>query len=210
MQRALVLTTFVLLLLAVAGVTAAGPNGDNPSGLTTTEMVSSGSAAAEDPESTAPGNSSSRPAEVEERPDEAVSKHTVIIELTVGKPEAPTVVSPFEERPTSHSVAPHSKVGQERGRADSVHGPKPAKPENRGRGVGKPEHAGKPPDIGKARGHGAHPVGSKPKDRGDEEEHGRGRGQHKVALCHKGKTTITVGAPAVDAHLAHGDSLGAC
>ena len=46
MQRALVLTTFVLLLLAIAGVTVAGPNSDDPSGLTTPEMTSSGSAVA--------------------------------------------------------------------------------------------------------------------------------------------------------------------
>ncbi len=32
----------------------------------------------------------------------------------------------------------------------------------------------------------------------------------KVTLCHKGKGTISVGAPAVRAHLAHGDTLGAC
>jgi hypothetical protein len=32
----------------------------------------------------------------------------------------------------------------------------------------------------------------------------------KVSLCHKGKTTISVGVSAVPAHLAHGDTLGAC
>ena len=32
----------------------------------------------------------------------------------------------------------------------------------------------------------------------------------KESLCHKGKKTITIGAPAVRAHLAHGDTLGAC
>jgi hypothetical protein len=32
----------------------------------------------------------------------------------------------------------------------------------------------------------------------------------KVALCHKGKRTIRVGAAAVSAHLAHGDTLGTC
>jgi hypothetical protein len=32
----------------------------------------------------------------------------------------------------------------------------------------------------------------------------------KVTLCHKGKNTITVGAGAVAAHLAHGDTLGPC
>jgi hypothetical protein len=38
---------------------------------------------------------------------------------------------------------------------------------------------------------------------------GKGKGQTKVALCHKGHT-ITVGAPAVRAHLRHGDKLGSC
>lgn len=31
----------------------------------------------------------------------------------------------------------------------------------------------------------------------------------KVTICHKGNT-ITVALPAVDAHLRHGDTLGAC
>ena len=35
-------------------------------------------------------------------------------------------------------------------------------------------------------------------------------GQTKVTLCHKGKNTITVGAPAVPAHMGHGDELGPC
>jgi hypothetical protein len=39
---------------------------------------------------------------------------------------------------------------------------------------------------------------------------GDGEGQEKVALCHKGKKTLTVGAPAQEVHLRHGDSLGAC
>ena len=46
--------------------------------------------------------------------------------------------------------------------------------------------------------------------RGNEEEHGRGWGQHKLILCHKGKKTLTVGAPAQAAHERHGDDLGAC
>ena len=37
-----------------------------------------------------------------------------------------------------------------------------------------------------------------------------GTGEEKVELCHKDKNTLTVGFPAVEAHLAHGDSLGAC
>ena len=36
-----------------------------------------------------------------------------------------------------------------------------------------------------------------------------GYGQEKVAICHKGKA-MSVPTPAVDAHLSHGDTLGAC
>jgi len=44
---------------------------------------------------------------------------------------------------------------------------------------------------------------------------GPGGGQNKVTLCHVDQETgeeitITVGAPAVPAHLKHGDTLGAC
>ena len=39
---------------------------------------------------------------------------------------------------------------------------------------------------------------------------GKQYGKVKVTLCHKGKKTITVGAPAVKAHLKHGDRLGRC
>jgi hypothetical protein len=31
-----------------------------------------------------------------------------------------------------------------------------------------------------------------------------------VVLCHKGKKTLTVSSNAADAHLEHGDTLGAC
>ena len=40
-------------------------------------------------------------------------------------------------------------------------------------------------------------------------QHGGGKGQEKVTLCHKGHT-ITVGAPALAAHERHGDTEGAC
>jgi hypothetical protein len=42
-----------------------------------------------------------------------------------------------------------------------------------------------------------------------EQEEGRGLGQDKVTLCHKGHT-ITVGAAAQEAHLNHRDTEGAC
>ena len=48
--------------------------------------------------------------------------------------------------------------------------------------------------------------------RGPEAAKSRGGsgGQDKVTLCHKDKNTVTVGAPAQEAHLGHGDILGAC
>jgi hypothetical protein len=33
---------------------------------------------------------------------------------------------------------------------------------------------------------------------------------HKITICHKGHVTITIDVAALDAHLAHGDSIGSC
>jgi hypothetical protein len=62
----------------------------------------------------------------------------------------------------------------------------PAPNSSAGKLYGRPEHAGEP------------------------EVRGGGGGQPKVTLCHKGKNTITVGAPAKEAHLRHGDTVGPC
>lgn len=35
-------------------------------------------------------------------------------------------------------------------------------------------------------------------------------GQEKVMVCHKGKHEITIGEPAVAAHLNHSDTIGTC
>src|SRR5215213_8286332 len=43
-----------------------------------------------------------------------------------------------------------------------------------------------------------------------EQGEGGGQGQEKVTLCHNGTETITVDESAVDAHLNHGDTFGAC
>lgn len=37
-----------------------------------------------------------------------------------------------------------------------------------------------------------------------------GYGQNKVQVCHKGKNTLSLPAPAVQAHLGHGDTMGPC
>jgi hypothetical protein len=199
MHRAVVLTTLVVLLLAVAGVSAAqesgiflgGPSSDVPPGSTTPERTSFGATVAEDPETTSalPGPSS----KLEDGED--TSDPTGVTESTVGETEEPAVVSPVEER----ALTPDSNKG--------------GKPGSSGKDVGKPEDAGKPPNIGEPqpRDDVGHPGNGEPEERGNEAGHGRGLGQHKVILCHKGKT-LTVGAPALEAHLAHhvDDSEGAC
>jgi hypothetical protein len=187
MYRAVVLTTFVVLLLAVAGVSIAGSGGGDPTELTTPERTSLGSTVPDEPETTVPGGPSPELEGVEET-TEGTSEPTVITEPTVEETEEPTVVAPVEESPV-----PHPSATKEHGRPDGVVGLDTGKQGTNGRGVGRPEHAGKPLESG-----------------GPEVERGGGAGKQKVTLCHKGKNTITVGAPAVDAHLRHGDTREEC
>jgi hypothetical protein len=193
MYRAVVLTTLVLLLLAVAGVSAAqdsgifggGPNSDDSPGLTTQERTSFETTMAEDTmQSVLPGASS------EPKVGEAASEATVVSEPTVGESEKPTAAAPGEK-----TLPPGSKNF--------------GKPVNSGSGVGKPALVGKVPSIGKPPDEVGNPANGKPQERGNEAEHGRG-GQQKITLCHKNKNTLTVGAPALAAHQRHGDRQGAC
>ena len=194
MHRAVVLTTLVLLLLAVAGVSAAQesgifadrPNSDDPPGSTTQERTSLEATVAEDTMTNALPGASSGP-----KGGENTSEPTVVTEPTIGETEKPTRAAPGEK-----TLSPGSNnVG---------------KPSNIGKGVGKPEHAGKAPNIGKPRDDNlGHPANGKPQGRGNDQEHGRGS-QQKVTLCHKSKNTLTVGAPALGAHRRHGDTQGAC
>ena len=195
MHRAVVLTTLVLLLLAVAGVSAAQdsgifaaePNSDEPPGSTTQERTSLETTVAEDTMTTAlPGTSS------EPKGGEDASEPTLVTEPTVGETEKPTASAPGEK-----TLSPGSNnVG---------------KPANSGRIVGKPKHVGKASNIGKPPDDNVgHPTNGEPQECGNEAEHGRGGSQKKVPLCHKNKKSLTVGAQAQSAHLRHGDSLGAC
>jgi hypothetical protein len=194
MHRAVVLTTLVLLLLALAGVSVAqesrifagGSTSDDPTGSTTQERTSFGATVAELPETSAPPSTPSEPKDGED-----ASEPTVVTEPTVGETEEPTVGTPVVEETRASGL---NNVG---------------KPGNSGRGVGKPEHAGKAPNIGKPRDDVGHPANGKPEERGNDQEHGRGS-QQKVTLCHKDQKTLTVGAPALGAHQRHGDTQGAC
>jgi hypothetical protein len=224
MHRAVVLTTFVVLLLAVAGVAVAGSGGDDPTEPTTPESTSFESTVAEDPETTAPGSPSSKPEDVED-----TSEPTVITEPTVGETEEPTVVDPVEETP-----APNSSAGKEHGRPE--HAGKPldnGESEVRGSGGGKQKvtlcHKGKNTitvgepaqaaherhgdTVGPCQTEGAGPEPSGAMTGPEAAKNGGGGGsggQEQVTLCHKGKKTLTLAEPATDAHLRHGDSLGAC
>jgi hypothetical protein len=73
--------------------------------------------------------------------------------------------------------------------------------------VGVTSVADAKPGKGKRKGHGKGKGKGKGKSNGN--GNGNGKGQEKVTICHKGHT-ITVGAPAVKAHLKHGDSIGPC
>jgi hypothetical protein len=192
MYRAVVLTTLVLLLLAVAGVSAAqgsgiftgGPNSDDPPGSTTQERTSFEATVAEDTmASVLPGASS------EPKVGESASEPTVVTEPTVGETENPTVAAPSEQTllPGSNNFG---------------------KPAKSARGVGKSALVGKVPNIGNPPDEVVHPANGKPQERGNEGEHGRGGSQQKITLCHKNKNTLTVGAPALAAHQRHGDTQG--
>src|SRR5215217_7980313 len=193
MHRAVVLTTLVLLLLAIAGVSAAqdggifagGPNSDDPQGSTTQEKTSFEATVAEDTMASALPGASSEP-----KGGKDASEPAVVSKPTVGETEKPTAAAPSEQTlpPSSNNIG---------------------KPTKSGRGVGKPALVGKAPNIGNPPDEVDHPANGKPEGRGNEVEHGRGGGQQKVPLCHKNKT-LTVGAPALAAHQRHGDTQGAC
>jgi hypothetical protein len=196
MYRAVVLTTLVLLMLAVAGVSVAQdgrlfavePNSDEPPESTTsgaqTSFEATGSEATT--ASPLPGASS------ETDDHQNVPEPTVVTEPTVGEPEKSTAAPAREETPTSGTT----DIGN---------------PGDSGRAVGKPEHAVEASDPVAAGSAEMRPHGNgEPEELGNKEDPARGVGRQKVVLCHKGEKTLTVGAPALAAHLRHGDTREAC
>jgi hypothetical protein len=75
-------------------------------------------------------------------------------------------------------------------------------------GVSSVASAGKKGN-GKAKGKGSGKGKGKGKGKSNGGKSGSGNGQEKVTICHKG-TTISVAAPALPAHLNHGDTEGPC
>jgi len=194
MYRAVVLTTLVLLLLAGAGVSVAKdgrifagePNRDNPPQSTTLEQTSLEATGLENTATSPPPGASSK---TEDRQN--IPEPTVVIEPTVGEPEKSTGAPAPKETPTPGTNA----VGN---------------PGDSGRTVGKPEHAAKASDPAAGSAEIGHQGNGEPAERGNEAEPEHGVGWQKATLCHKGNKTLTVGAPALAAHLRHGDARDAC
>ena len=204
MYRAVVLTTLVTLLLAVAGVSVAQdgrifagkPNSDDPPGestdATTPEPTSLEATGPEGTTTSPTPGASSEGEDPQNIPEPTVvDEPTVVTEPTVGEPEKPTATPAREVTPTPAT--------------NDV-----ANPGGGGRAVGKPEHVVRTPDLAAGSAERGQHGNAEPVVRGNEAEPGRGVGGQKEILCHKGKKTLTVGAPALDAHLRHGDSPGAC
>ena len=196
MYRAVVLTTLVLLLLAVAGVSVAQdgrmfagePNGGDPLEESTTpeEQTSFEATGLEDTTTSLPPDA---PTETEDQQD--IPEPTVVNEPTVGEPEKPTAAPARQE-----TLPPGTNdVGNP---GDGV------------RAVGKPEHAVKASDPAAGSAEIEQPGNGEPIERGNEEP-GRSIGRQKATLCHKANNkTLTVGPPALAAHLRHDDTRGAC
>ena len=182
MRRALILATLTLLLLAVAGITVAQESDFSPEGSYQTEPTAQEATTWESTEF-----ADEEPVEENERAGADVVENSV-------EPEADN------SEVTKDKAAKGESKREKRGKPKGV-----GKPERAG---GRPEGTGEPAGKGKAEGVGN---GEKAGEPGDEsEEANGGGGQQKITLCHKSKNTITVGAPAEDAHIRHGDSRGAC
>ncbi|HJQ28749.1 MAG TPA: hypothetical protein VJ827_05385 [Rubrobacter sp.] len=198
MYRAVVLTTLVLLLLAVAGVSVAqdgrlfagGPNSDDPPESTQATTLEQTSFEATDAEDTTTSPSPGASSETEDHQN--ILESTVATGPTAGEHEKSTAAPAGEDAPTLGT----NDIGE---------------PDDSGRGIGKPEHAvrASDPAAGSA-GIGQHGNNGESVESGNQEEPGRGLGRQKASLCHKGNKPLTVGAPALAAHLRHGDTRGAC
>ena len=210
MRRAVILATLTFLLLAVAGITVARERTPGPVSNHQTE-------------STVQGNTTTR--EYTEPTDEGSTERSepaarsVAQNSTVPEADEPEVAKEVVAEGKGEDAGKPEGVGKLAGKGKSPSAGKPqdvGKPEGVGgrpEGTGEPPGQGKAADVGKAKGLG----GGKPegKTKGGEREDNGGGGQQKVTLCHRGKNTIkntiTVGAPATEAHhRRHGDTEGAC
>jgi hypothetical protein len=201
MRRAVIFATLTFLLLAAAGVTVAGEN-----------TFTSSQRTGDQTESTAP-----EPTTLDPDAPEVTVPDTTVLETTVPEATVPeTTVHQDVEQPdegTAGATIVEPKEPKEPGAMNYGGIEETDEP---AAGPGKPEHAqggkkngllrqtGRPEHPGKS------PVRGGPGDVGKAGEKRAIGNPDKVTLCHKGRVTISVGAPAEPAHLRHGDRLGAC
>jgi hypothetical protein len=145
MYRVVVLTTLVILLLSVAGVSVAqdgqifssgGSNGDDTPGSTAPEATSTEASMAEDPQTGASPGASSGPEDGEDAYEPTVEETE-----DTEKPDVNTPAAEQTRAPASNDVP---------------------KPVGGGKGIGRPEHAGKAPNIGNSRPDVGHPAKGNP------------------------------------------------
>lgn len=234
MRRAVILTTLTLLLLAIMGISLAGESTIGPeSGFqtestiqdaTTTTMGPTDTTVWETTNTTDEGHSQrSGPAAgtVTEDPTdpEAVELEGTGEEATEaegkkgGKPEGVGKPKGVGGEPVGNGKAKDDE-GEARGGGNqdkvtfchkgkhtiAVGASAQAAHVRHGDTVGSCESAGAAPEPAQ------NAPGAGVAQNGDS---GGGNGQQTVALCHKGKT-LTVGEPAKEAHLRHGDTEGPC
>lgn len=198
MRRAVILATLTLLLLAVAGITVAQEMTSDPERDYRTEPTVLEATTAEPTELVDEG-----PVEEDEGTAGDVVENSEEPEaVSSGVPEerAAEVESGVESRGKPEDSGGETSGGQQK--VTLCHKGKTTITIS---APGEDAHLGHGDSPGACGGNGeaAGEPGGESKARGSE-------GQEKVTLCHKDKNTISVGAPAEDAHLRHGDSLGAC
>jgi len=234
MRRAVILTTLTLLLLAVTGITLARESTFVPEGglqtestvrdATTTIMEPTEttvreitSTTREEPaQSSEPAAGSVTENSTEPKPDEPEVAGEETTEAEGKKAGKPEVVG----KPNDVGGEPVGKVeakdieGETKGDGGQEKVTLCHKDKNTIR-VGEPAvatHQSHDDSLGPCQTEEAAPESPEETPGAGATQHGdggRGNGQQKVMLCHKGKT-LTVGEPALAAHLRHGDTLGAC
>ena len=215
MRRTVILATLVLLLLAVAGVTAATENTfttpQNEDQLESSSLESTASQEMdEETVETTVETTVEKTVAVPDQPEEPVTEDTDTAEN--GETTAPEQNTPEADDRDEVQPDDGDDAGKPVGKPN-----KPDKPRVAGNAMkhGKPQNAGRPDVTGKPEGNGKPGAAGEPEQVGRSGEAGEGREESggnpgKVTLCHKDRVTISVGAPAEPAHLRHGDILGAC
>jgi hypothetical protein len=216
MRQAVIFSTLILLLMAVAGITGAQED-YSPDRRSQTEPASQDATIREPIESVDERSvEENEPTKEDglENPDESEVVNSEVAEDKAAKAESNGL-----NRVRPEDIGKPEHVGDVSGKGKPSSTGKPGsigKPEELGKpergdgpeGRGKLRSKGKPVDVGKGEST-RRPIGAT-KAKGDSQRTDDGRGQKKITLCHKGKHTITVGAPAKGAHLHHGDNLGDC